>query len=179
MDVFADALKAADSYDSKPNVTCSRNYNDSIMVDQRFVEKLAGKFCSGDLDKATSQNLTTHDIDSTEYEQYTFGFSYDPAGGDSICGNNCTDVFHQILQTCEGSDSHYIQDKASSKLSCGASYGYNIFREASPSEDEKKLTTVSTKQCAADNKNPSNIAVGRDELLVSPSCPGLFISAQI
>jgi hypothetical protein len=145
MDVFADALKAVGSYDSKLNVTCSRDYDDSIMVDQSLVEKLAGKFCSGDLDRATSQNLTTYDVNSTQYEEYTFGFSYNPAGGDSICGNNCTDVFHQILQTCEGSDSHYIQDKASGKLGCGASYGYNIFRETAPSEYEKDLITVSTK----------------------------------
>lgn len=44
-----------------------------------------------------------------------------------------------------------------------------FFRETAPFEDEKDLTTVSTKQCAGDDKNPSNIAVNRDELLVSLS----------
>jgi hypothetical protein len=171
MDFFASALKVADAYETKPNITCSRDYDDSIMVDQSIVERLAGKFCSGSLDKATTKNLTTHDIDSTSYEEYIFGFSYDPASGGDTCGNNCTDVFHSILQTCEGSDSHYIQDKGSSKLDCGASYGYNIFREISSKENEAERTTVDTKKCASDDSRPRNMVAGRDELLVRTNRP--------
>jgi hypothetical protein len=86
-----------------------------------------------------------------------------------FCGNNCADVYSHILESCQGTDSHHIQDKASSDLECGASYGYNIFRENTSPEDDPRRSQVDTLKCAADDKSSSGIAVPRDELSVSSS----------
>jgi hypothetical protein len=88
-DIFDYALRAADAYESDPDVACSDDYSDQIMIETSLMSKLASKFCSGDLNKKTTKNLTTDDIDSTSYQDYTFEFSYTPSDGKVLWKQLC------------------------------------------------------------------------------------------
>lgn len=87
-----------DDEPKEPEVTCaSKDYSAAIDVDASFLNKLADKFCSGEVDKKRSQDLTAKDISSGAYEGYKFHFELDP--GDN-CKTDCKAAFKSMTGKC-------------------------------------------------------------------------------
>jgi hypothetical protein len=79
--ILAEAQKAG-TLRSKPKYSCSStDYADTLPVDVSSMRQLATQFCTGDLTKARSQDMTNKDIKYTAYVGYNFIFSYSPGEG--------------------------------------------------------------------------------------------------
>lgn len=98
MKKFYDEQGEGDDEPKEPEVTCtSKDYSEAIDVDASFLNKLADKFCSGEVDKKRSQDLTAKDISSGAYEGYKFHFELDP--GDN-CKTDCKAAFKSMTGKC-------------------------------------------------------------------------------
>ncbi|GLI81212.1 hypothetical protein PoHVEF18_009585 [Penicillium ochrochloron] len=105
-------------------VKCSSTeYSKAVDVDISFMQKIADKFCDGDMSKKRSQDLTNKDVSSSAYDKYKFHLEFDPGKN---CKTDCKATFKSIIGKCEGYNSHSIQLEGSAKFDCDASYSYKI-----------------------------------------------------
>ncbi|OOQ87360.1 hypothetical protein PEBR_17159 [Penicillium brasilianum] len=101
----------------------STDYSKAVDVDISFMQKVADKFCDGDMSKKRSQDLTNKDVSSSAYDKYKFHLEFDPGKN---CKTDCKATFKSMISKCEGYNSHSIQLEGNAKFDCDASYSYKI-----------------------------------------------------
>jgi hypothetical protein len=82
-------------------VKCSSTeYSKAVDVDISFMQKIADKFCDGDMSKKRSQDLTNRDVSSSAYDKYKFHLEFDPGKN---CKTDCKATFKSIIGKCMSS----------------------------------------------------------------------------